>query len=124
MSIQLKRTLDRILREWGHDVILQRVKSPENTYSNKLERHTVRHKYPATRGLPGIREEMPEGIIHNVDMIYYFRSDAKPKEDDRIYEESLGEGQQTYIIDFALPMRGKGGKIVYYMCGASREEPN
>lgn len=121
MSAQLKRSLDKILREWGHDIVLQRTTSSKNTFSNKLERHTVRHMYPANRGLPNILEELPEGIIHNVDLLYYFRADAKPNEDDRIYEQDEGHGQRTYIIDFALPMRGRGGEIVYYICGASRE---
>lgn len=124
MSLKLKRGLDKILREWGHDIILQRSVSPGNKYVNKFERHTVRHNYPVSRGLPRVLEEEPEGMVHNVDLIYYFRADAKPKEDDRIYEDRGERGFETYIIDWALPMRGRGGKVVFYACGATREEPN
>lgn len=97
--------------------------------------------YPATRGLPGISQDRAEGIVHTVDMIYYFLPDAKPREGDRIYEEDdrftsppnerprrnhIGTkgGQTTWIIDYALPMRGVGGRIVFWAAGVTRETPN
>lgn len=133
----LEDTRDAILQQWGHDVFLQRRTPDGRDWQNQLERHTVRHMYPSTRGLPTVMQERPEGLVHTVDMIYYFRHDAKPREGDRIYEMDDrfdgrgkcepnldGIGQTTWLIDYALPMRGRNGSIVYYTCGVTREGPN
>jgi len=128
----LRQAFDYILREWGHNILLQRWNGVECKYETTLERHTVRHKYPAVRGLPGIMQEQPEGLTHVVDMIYYFRRDAKPKEGDRIYEEDEryagypdnNTGKTVWLIDYALPMRGRGGKVDYWMVGCTRARPN
>jgi len=129
----LNKALHEVLRDWGHDVILQRKHPSGCGWGDTLERHTVRHMYPATRGLPQIMQEQPEGITHLVDMVYYFKADAHPREGDRIYERDdryighdspAGSGQTTWLIDYALPMRGYGGKIVFYTVGVTREEPN
>lgn len=121
MALSPRGKMDQILKEWGHNVILQR--RVDDEFVNTLERHTVRHMYPANRGLPQVAEEEPEGIVHNADMIYYFRYDANPAEGDRIYEEDPN-GKTTWLIDYSLPMRGRGGQIVYWVAGVTRENPN
>ena len=126
MTVNIRKSFDAILRKWGHNIMLQR-RSPDNTsWKNGLERHTVRHMYPATRGLPQVMQEEREGIVHTVDMIYYFRVGAAPRERDRIYEsdERFVEGQTTFLIDYSLPMRGRNGKIEFWTVGATREEAN
>lgn len=135
MPANLERALNGILRNWGHDVLLQRRTPDGKDWMKNLERHTVRHMYPSTRGLPQVMQERPEGLVHTVDMIYYFRADAKPREGDRIYESDERynghncmncdpPGQTTWLIDYALAMRGKRGEVVFYACGVTREEPN
>lgn len=139
MPANLERALNGILRNWGHDVLLQRRTPNGKDWMKNLERHTVRHMYPATRGLPTVMQGRPEGAVVTVDMIYYFRADAMPREGDRIYEldhrydgrnhrneavETNGYGQTTWLIDYALAMRGKRGEVVFYACGVTREEPN
>jgi len=124
--VSLERAINKVLSDWGHDIFLQR-KTAEG-WERHIERHTVRHMYPATRGLPGVQQEYSEGIARVVDLIYYFRADAKPREGDRIYEldpRYPENGNQTiWRIDYALSMRGKGGRIVYYTVGVTRESPN
>jgi len=120
----LQQVMHGILRTWGHNVYLQRYSN--GAFSKTLEKHTVRHMYPNVRGLPQALEERREGIVHTVDMIYYFAADARPNEGDRIYESDprLPNEQSTLLIDYAVPMRGKGGIVVYYTVGATREEPS
>lgn len=136
MSLESAR--DAILKNWGHDILLQRRTPSGREWTPYLERHTVRHMYPATRGLPTTMQEKPEGRVVTVDMIYYFHAEAKPREGDRIYElderfdgrdkltlgEINGYGQTTWLIDYALSMRGRNGNIVYYTTGVTREESN
>ena len=138
MSNRLEAALHNVLRNWGHDVLLQRRTPDGRDWTTALERHTVRHRYPANRGLPQIMQEREEGIVHTVDMLYYFRREAHPREGDRIYElderftgrgrcadiELNDPGQTTWLIDYAVPMRGRNGIIVYYIAGVTRENPN
>lgn len=123
---RLRRVLDKVLRDWGHDVILQRASGDAWKWTAEYERHTVRSMYPSGRAaLAHVQEERTEGLVHTVDMIYYFRRDACPREMDRIYEKDdrYPSGQTTWLIDYALPMRGKGGLVDYWMVGATRENP-
>lgn len=132
MSNRLEAALNNVLRNWGHDILLQRRTPDRRDWTTILERHTTRHGYPANRGLPQVMREREEGIVHSVDMLYYFRREAHPREGDRIYEldprfegySGSNTGQTTWLIDYALPMRGAGGKIVYYIAGVTREGPN
>lgn len=117
----LQRTFDHILRIWGHNVLLQR--KVDGKFITALEKHTVRHTHPATRGLPRTREERPEGITNTVDLVYYFRANAAPREGDRIYDGDPSN-KNTFIIDYALPLREKGGQIAFYTVGVTRESPN
>jgi hypothetical protein len=134
----IPKALNWVLKNYGHDILLQRrVPGCTSEWQSQLERHTVRHMYPSVRGAPQIAQEHPEGMTHVVDMVYYFRFDAAPKEGDRIYEIDPryegsspsrinvgGHGQTTWVIDYAIAMRGKAGKVEYYIAGVTREEPN
>lgn len=131
--IDLRRTVDRILSQTGHQILLQRRSlqdtdnpHPKKIWSNTLEKHTVRHRYGRNAGLEQVQQVEIEGQIHNVDMIYYFRWNSSPREGDRIYEmdERFENKLATLLIDYALPMRGKGGRIEYFVAGASREDPS
>lgn len=129
-TTDLRRVVEGILRKWGHNILLQRVNTihdgDEPDYVYNLERHTTRHMYPGGRGLPGIAKEEIEGVAYDAEMIYYFMWDVNPASGDRIYEEleRYPDLQNVWKIDFALPMRGAGGRIEYWVVGASREVPN
>lgn len=132
----LDYAINWILRTHGHDILLQRRDPSGVEFQNRLEKHTVRHMYPNTRGLAGILQYQPEGRVHVVDMIYFFLPNARPKEGDRIYERDprfsdhvadggkFNDGQTLWLLDYALPMRGRNGKIVFYAAGVTRESPN
>lgn len=120
----LKRGLEHILKNYGHNILLQRWNDDTQTFECKLERHTVRHMYPAVRGVPKVEQNRVEGVVHDVDMIYYFDVTAAPKERDRIYERDAGLGKESrWIIDYAIPMRWHKGKILFFEVGATREWP-
>lgn len=125
----LRKSFDGMMRRYGHNILLQRrtnaYTADNATYKNELERHTVRTMIPSRR-LSNIAEEMPEGIAHDSEAVYYFRWDANPCEGDRIYEniEMYPNQIETFLIDKAIPMRGRGGRIEYWSVGASQETPN
>lgn len=123
--INPERTLRKILREYGHDVLLQRRISDDFLYSQTFERITTRHFFPSSESLSQAQREDNEGVNTNVDLIFYFEAEVNPKQGDRIYEESPSNvnDPNIYLIDFAAPVRGKFGKIVYWMVGATRERP-
>jgi hypothetical protein len=123
--INPERTLKKILREYGHDVLLQRRISDDFLYSQTFERVTTRHFFPSSEALAQAQREDNEGVNTNVDLIFYFESDINPKQGDRIYEDSQSNinSPNIYLIDFAAPVRGKFGKILYWMAGATRERP-
>lgn len=129
----MRDEFDRVLKFYGHDILLQkRIQDTDldsAEFDNILERHTVRHMLPATRALPATRQEKKEGVLSTSERIYYFRYSADPFEGDRIYEYDIStvrteDKRITFIIDQALPMRGEGGTIVYWMVGATRETTN
>lgn len=131
--IDLRASFHKTLQTYGHDVLLQRRSlddtvnpHPQKIWSDQLERHTVRHRFGNNAGIPKLMQTQEEGQIHNVDMIYYFKHDVKPREGDRIYEmdDRFKEKLTTLLIDYALPMRGRGGQLVYWVVGSTREEPN
>lgn len=123
--INTKRVFRNILKEWGHDILLQRRLSDDNMYSDVLERVTTRHVTAASRYLASSKEEQREGVIINSDRVYYFESEINPKSGDRIYEGSLSflEDYVLYVLEECYPVRGRYGKIEYWMCGATKEEP-
>ena len=122
--IDLRLEFRNIQRKWGHDIYLQRWNN--TIFAEDLEKYTVRHMYPRTAGLTDVARVGAGGMIHDVDMLYYFQHDSNPKERDRIYEKDdrYPSGYQTYTLDFALPMRGRAGRVEYWVCGASRETPS
>lgn len=124
-----RKKFDNILSQFGHDVYLQRrtVDRGKGTYSSRanngfsdtLERHTVRSRLAnRATALPGVKEEMPEGLVQDVDKLFYFRWDVNPDKHDRIYENEPN-GREVYVIDWAQPFRGPGGAVIYWAIGAS-----
>lgn len=124
--IDASRTFRHILRKYGHDVLLQRRLDDNFLYSEIFERVTVRHFFPSDEAMAQIQKEDIEGVNTGIDLVFYFDSDVNPKQNDRIYEESPNgiNGPNLYYIDFAAPVRGRMGKIIYWIAGVTRERPN
>lgn len=133
----MRREFDNILRRYGHDVYLQRAIQPTNfwtdndrqsdiEYKSDLEIHTVRFSLKNNTPLSTAREEAIEGLLNTHDRIYYFRYDANPFENDRIYEiePRPRDRQKVFVIDAAVPMYGIGGNLVYWVCGATSDLPS
>jgi hypothetical protein len=122
----LSRTFKEILRKWGHDVLIQRRLDDKYNYSSKFERVTTRHMYPSNSDLVNLLKESSEGTTAEaVEYIYYFDSSINPRTGDRIYEkiDNHPDGNTIYRIDYAVPMRGKFGRIEYWVAGVTREIP-
>lgn len=124
--INAKKTFQKLLREWGHDVLLQRRLSDDFVYSDTLERYTTRSYVPRKSSLALGKQEMPEGIIVTEDIIYYFEDYVNPKSGDRIYEEGFNDLDSAiiYLIDNTYPVRGRYGEITYWIVGATKEVPS
>jgi hypothetical protein len=124
--INSKSIFKKILREWGHDVLLQRRLSDDGLYSDRFERVTTRHITAASRYLASTKEEEIEGIIINSDRIYYFESSINPNSGDRIYESSPAglNDYIIYVIEECYPVRGRLGEIHYWTVGATKESPS
>ena len=112
------KTIKRILREYGHDVLIQRRLDDDFLYSETFEQVTTRHYFPSDEAMAQIQREDIEGVNTG--------TDVNPKQNDRIYEEGINNinGANLYYIDFAAPVRGKFGKIVYWIAGATKERPS
>lgn len=123
--INSKMVFKKILKEWGHDILLQRRLSDDGMYSDRFERVTTRHVTAASRYLASTKEEQREGLVTNSDRIYYFESKTNPKPGDRIYETSQSdlEDYSLYLIEECYPVRGRYGNIEFWTVGASKEEP-
>lgn len=124
--INAKRMFQKVLREWGYDILLQRRLSDDFVYSDQLERHTVRSTYPRTLSLTGAKTEVPEGVITSSEYVYYFQDYVNPKPGDRIYEESLNnlDNVRMLVIDDTYAVRGRYGEITYWIAGATKEIPS
>lgn len=129
----LRKVLTGVLRRYGHDVFLQRrlldsanSPHPQPVYANKLEKYTVRRMHPNSINFAGVVHERSEGVSLSVDLVFYFQHDARPKEGDRIYEpdDRYADKQIVWKIDYAHAMRGRGGRVEFWTCGVTREEPN
>jgi len=128
--MDLRKEVEQILAQWGHDILLQRrVKEvgtgvyntrPNHGFTNVLEKHTVRERQPFADSLTNILEERVEGKTADVDMLFYFRWNVNPDSGDRIYEKDP-RGYFTYIIDWAQPFRFLNGRIEYWKVGATLE---
>lgn len=135
MQLDLVKYFNKIMQGWGHDIYLQRKifgvshgvygDAPNHAMEKKLYRFTVRHMYARKASLERIADSFPEGIVRDVDILYFFPGEANPKDGDRIYDNDVRyDGGETFLIDWALPMRGHGGKVVYWVAGVTRESPN
>lgn len=118
------RSFRKILREWGHDVYIQRMLSNGN-YSEKLEKVTTRQV--GQSGLVNVNsmEQGDEGIVYSYDAVYYFEAKVNPKEGDRIYEDISSKNHRNYsifIIQAASLNRGRQGKNVFWTVGVKREK--
>ena len=116
-------TFRNTLKQWGHDILLQRRLNDNMLYSSRMERITVRSYNAQLTGQTNSLAENIEGLNVNSEMIYYFDSLANPKSGDRIYEE-YPTGLQIFLIDQSTPIKGRLGKIVYWVVGATRESPS
>jgi hypothetical protein len=121
--INLEKTFKKILSSWGHDVYIQRIMANGN-YRDLLERVTTRNIYTSGAANAKLAQELDEGISVNSEVVYFFEASVNPKEGDRIYEKLPNTfNQQTiYVIDACSPRRGRGGKIVFWAVGATKEE--
>lgn len=129
--IDLRANVDMILRNWGHNVLLQRGVArhgagpydlrANNGFADQLEKHTVTDRWPSrSSSLVGVKEERMEGLVSSVDKVYYFKWDANPNDGDRIYDGDPN-GYRVYLTEWALPMRGWKGRIEYWIVGATME---
>lgn len=131
MNINMKRDFESIIRKYGHDIYLQRVNNPQTgnetpDYADKLEKWTVYSMFPGGSMRAGrTTDEADEGHRTDVDMIFYFQAEANPTTGDRIYEEidRFPDHQALYVIEFAIPMRGTNGALIFWECGSMRKLP-
>lgn len=127
MASRASKAVHQIMKDWGHHILLQR-RTP-NDFETTLSLHTVRHMKPSNL-LGLVQQEQVEGTTHDVDVIYFFLPSSKVKEGDRIYEyderfKDFKNGPQTtWIVDYALPVRGVKGKTEFFAVGCTRESPN
>lgn len=123
--INSKVVFKKILKEWGHDVLIQRRLSDDGMYSSKFEKVTTR-SVTSARYLASTKDEQNEGVFVNSDRVYYFESAIRPNPGDRIYEESESslEDYILYGIEECYPVRGRGGKIDFWTVGATKLEPS
>lgn len=121
--INLEKSFQKLLRDWGYDVYIQR-KMANGNYSNQLERVTTRSVFQNGRINTQAKQEQQEGIEINSEVVYYFESNINPQEGDRIYETlpNAYSKQTIYVIDTASPNRGRMGKISFWTVGASKEK--
>lgn len=122
--INPSKTFRKILREWGHDVYIQRILNNGN-HSKNLERVTTRQVGQSGIVNTNSMNQLDEGIQIAYDAVYYFEADISPKEGDRIYEDISGKSHRDftmYAIQAVTPVRGRQGKVLYWIVGASREK--
>jgi len=121
--INVKKTFRQILKQWGHDVYIQRI-LPNGNHSERMERVTTRHVGQGGQINANSVQELPPGLFTKYDAIYYFESEINPKEGDRLYETvsvKADKSSTLFRIDTATPIRGRLGKIDYWIVGATRE---
>jgi hypothetical protein len=126
----MRSEYEQVIKEYGHDVYLQRSQvdpdTKEITYSNTLEKHTVRYSVGVHRNLPRSGEESMEGILNTTDRSYYFKHDVNPFEGDRVYDylQRAENNQEVYLVQATVAMRGEDGQIAFWVAGVTREFPN
>lgn len=121
----MKDEFDRVLKQYGHDIYLQRrIRSTghdQGGWSDTFEIHTVRHML--TDGVSS-QDEATEGVLNTTQRVYFFRKEAIPFDGDRIYEDDPRVTTTGWIIEGVIPLRGLNGDIEYYKAGATRFLPN
>ena len=121
--IDAKRSFKKILRQWGHDVYIQRILKNGN-HINTFEKVTTRQVGQAGTANANAMQEHDEGLVTKYDAVYYFEENIFPKEGDRIYENYSMKAQSNYTmyrINAVTPVRGRLGKIVFWVAGCMRE---
>lgn len=132
--MDLRTEFDLILKEWGQNIFLQRLRTPfidtehcTPKYTHVLEKHTVRSmNVLASRFLADTKLEQMEGIEYNSEMVFWFRHDVNPISGDRVYMDipRYPSGQDpVYEIDYADPKYGVRGEIAFWATGATRIRP-
>ena len=122
--IDVKKTFKKILREWGHNVHIQRILANGNHY-NQFELVTTRQVGQSGAANSNSTQEYDEGLLTKYDAVYYFEDTVYPKEGDRIYENYSAKATKNYTmfkIDAITAVRGRHGKINYWIVGATREK--
>lgn len=119
-----KKAFENTLKNWGHDILLQRILENGN-HSEKMEKVTVRSV--GQNGLSNTRSknEEEEGLTIDYDAIYYMEGKINPKEGDRIYEGFSGKVGKKYTmfsIEAVTPNRGRFGEILFWTVGTTREK--
>lgn len=115
----LRKTMDDILRKYGVNVLL---KKADPGTGSQWQIHTVRSMIPGSSGLANVQQEGIPGRMYDVDKVYYFRHTAKPEIADEILEP-YGRGMfdiQHFLIEWAEPMKGWGGRIEFWTVGVTR----
>ena len=72
--INPQKVFKKILREWGHDILLQRRLSDDFVYDTEMQRYTTRSHLPKKFALATAQQELPEGVIVNSDLLYLVKS--------------------------------------------------
>lgn len=121
--IDLEKSFSRKLKQWGYNILLQR-KLENGNYKDTLEQVTTRSVFPGGMNNARSTQEEDEGVVTNSNAIYYFEASVNPGEGDRIYEmiPNVSGKYTIYVIDTSSPMRGRGGKIVFWTVGATKEK--
>ena len=124
--INERRVFAKVLKDWGHDILYQRRISDDFVYCDILERITTRSMVARNATLAMGLQEGAEGYYVNSEYIYYFEHNVNPKSGDRIYEESFDslEDARIMVVDDCYPYRGRGGKVSYWIVGATKEKPS
>jgi len=119
-----KRAFERTLKQWGHDVLLQRMLENGN-HSKKMEQVTVRSVGQNGLSNTRSRSEEDEGLVTDYDAVYYMEASIDPKEGDRIYEgysAKVGKNYSIFSIEAISPNRGRFGEILFWTVGTTREK--
>lgn len=129
--MNLRNVVDQLLKQWGHDILLQRRVNPwteeRAVFTRQLERHTTRKMHSSSTYLASLRDEQFEGVLADLDLVYWFRWDVNPTQGDRIYDNitnGVPENQEIYVIDKAVPLKGHHGRVEFWACGCTQKKPN
>lgn len=122
--INERKSIRKILRDWGHDVHIQRI-LPNGNHSDRFEKVTTRQVGQSGTSNALSTRDYDDGLFTRYDAVYYFEHDINPKEGDRIYEDystKPGKQKTIYRIEAVSATRGKMGKIAFWVVGVSREK--